>query len=396
MDSSAAVPISKSELIVPITDTIVNAQSSDGKKVNIDLTGEVIQSILEQENMKDTSERMTLYEVPNQNEIFGAFLTSKKMGVDIPKALLSKLVNSGNTLVTFASPMERRSIGETDSTVEHELNLDGSSQIAMLNLSEDNSEIPFSLAIYQDSEGERQSPELIEEMQSSLDFWRGIRNLSNELQQNPEQFVDSDPIEVMKERGLDMLVPVGGKKIQSIEFLEGLNDMERSAALDGLVAVSRSGTGADINTTSPQPAALPLVLVNVLANANAITNANANANANANVNANANATVNTNTGAIGLGAISSASTASLSIELEDNYASELIEEQFNELQLSEARRKALLKRALTDSDSIVERKEVENGLSLISNYSYKGIDFEVEALLRDDRLQITGVKSLNE
>ena len=185
---------------------------------------------------------------------------------------------------------------------------------------------------------------------SDLSFWRGIQNLGKEIQQDLAKFPNYNPIDIIKQRQLDLLVPMGDKQIQLTEVLESLNEIERNAVYDGIVAATSTGksnflaTQIDSNGASPSPLVpTPVVIINLVANANAIINANANATINANANANAN--INANTNVRGFGSTLEASDNSLvstfSVDLKENYASEMIEKELNDLQLSEPRRKAL-------------------------------------------------------
>jgi len=150
--------------------------------------------------------------------------------------------------------------------------------------------------------------------------------------------------------------------------LENLSNNERKATLASLIEIS---TIPDFER--------PAVMTPI---ANANVGANANANANANVNANANANVN------GMTAEESLIDMSTIVTLPSDYDASAFAKKMNEMKMNEPRQKALLKRALSDPDSLISARTAGDAEIRTAKYAFRGVVFEVEGLLRNNQLLI--------
>lgn len=211
--------------------------------------------------------------------------------------------------------------------------------------------------------------------ETNLQFWRGLSGLREKLQVDEDlrrQF-EQDPVGVLHGQGLDLRVVTDterGVPDTLAALLEGMSDIERKAVFDSLIAVSAVSQ-------------LDRVAV---ANANANANSDVNANVAANINAHANA--NTNSNSNGMETRDIISIDVLSVVLPGDFAQSELANRLDALQLNAARQSALLKRVVTDPDSLVESQRVDEGELRIAQYAYRGTVFQVEGLVRGRELVV--------
>ncbi len=201
-------------------------------------------------------------------------------------------------------------------------------------------------------------------------FWDALKSLNEELKTDRAvaRRFEEDPIRLLREKNVDIEVPMESGMVKFSNLLENLSNNERKATLASLIEIS---TIPDFER--------PAVMTPI---ANANVGANANANANANVNANANANVN------GMTAEESLIDMSTIVTLPSDYDASAFAKKMNEMKMNEPRQKALLKRALSDPDSLISARTAGDAEIRTAKYAFRGVVFEVEGLLRNNQLLI--------
>jgi hypothetical protein len=214
-------------------------------------------------------------------------------------------------------------------------------------------------------------------------FWTDLNTLRESLQQDPvlKQEFEREPLEVLKRRGLDVEVtlPQGNSQVKGSlsKLFENLTKDEQKVTIESLIELSRT---PDLGRVA---AVTPVANANAGANANVVANVNAGANANAAANAN----VNTN----GMAARDLLSEVAGQLRLPMNFQSSVFASKLQELQLNEARQVALVKRALTNPDSLVKSSQTPGGEQRVVRYSFRGLVFEIEALVRGQEFIVQNV-----
>ena len=204
-----------------------------------------------------------------------------------------------------------------------------------------------------------------------------------------------------------------------------MSQQERSACIAALGTIS----GIDLPTNLARPL-LPLAIANanLAANVNAAANhealantaaasnvigaANANTAANANVNTSGDHPGDDGPGDDGPGgdhgdggdhgggggeaeaATVTRHLASLGVQLPESFSGSDFARKMNDLQIIPARQQALLKRALTDDDSVYERTQTDLGEYRKARYSFRGLVFDVAGIVSPKALTVLEVNLL--
>lgn len=202
-------------------------------------------------------------------------------------------------------------------------------------------------------------------------IWTALADLGDRLRTDPklaEKFA-SDPGSVLAAEDLDVEMPrVGAQGSQRLsEVLESLSVPQRRAALEALGSIGQSGM-------IPDPGQ---VMINANANVNVNINANANTNVNVNIEVNVNGRALQDPGAL----VTKVDVAGLQL------ANDLTS-RFGNMQLSEARQRALFKLALTDPSLVQDA----TGNARRGAISFRGTTVEVEGRLEGENLIVTGAK----
>lgn len=212
-------------------------------------------------------------------------------------------------------------------------------------------------------------------------FWENLRSLVNEVNRDDrarDLFLEN-PGRFIQERHLDIGVPVemveNADTIPLSEMLDNFARNEREAVLDAFSSVSSMRLGADIGRVA---IAVPIANVNVAANHNVAANTSSAANAVAA----ANALAVSNTVGATVAPHDLARPGMLSaVRVEPDAIDAKLVEFFERMKLNQGRQQALLKRALLDSDQVVERGP---GGIRRARFMFRGTPFEVEGVVGED------------
>jgi hypothetical protein len=234
-------------------------------------------------------------------------------------------------------------------------------------------------------------PENQPDREQSLRYWQTLRELTQQIRADrsvEEDFLRS-PGNILRERGLDILIPddqdPDAPGHSFAQMLDNMSAAERQATLQALEVAA--GERFDPGRVA---IAVPIANVNVAANHNVAANSSSAANAVAVSNALA---VQNTAGATlsGLDLVRPGITAT--VNLAADAIEPAVEQRFQELQLNEARQKALLKRTLLDSDSIIRSEIDAEGLDVRSvRYVYRGNVLEIEGRVGPETIDVTSVK----
>lgn len=218
------------------------------------------------------------------------------------------------------------------------------------------------------------------------EFWKNLRGLVEEVsrdEQARELFLQQ-PGRLIQERHLDIEVPVemveDAEKVRLSEVLDNFNANEREAVLDAFASVSSMRLGPDLGRNA---IAVPIANVNVAANHNVAANTSSAANAVAA--ANALATANTTGAAVAPHDLARPGVLS-PVRVEANALDANLVGFFDRMRLNEGRQRALMKRALLDSDSIVDADQ--SGVRR-ARFMFRGTPFEVEGVVGPDEVTVT-------
>jgi hypothetical protein len=212
-------------------------------------------------------------------------------------------------------------------------------------------------------------------------FWQNLRNLMEEVNRDDQVRSDfiEDPGSLIRVRNLDVDVPTemvaGAQSVKLSELLGNFSANEREAVLDAFAAVTSMRAGPDIGRNA---IAVPIANVNVAANHNVAANTSSAANAVAA--ANALATANTTGATVAPHELTRPGLLS-SVRLETDALDTKLVDFFDRMKLNEGRRQSLLKRALLDSDNIIESGP---GGVRRARFMFRGTPFEVEGVIGDD------------
>lgn len=255
--------------------------------------------------------------------------------------------------------------------------------------------------------------------EKSLAFWRVIKLVQLEIESNPEAMISlkASPAQFLRDRSLDVQIDAGSIGSETLSaLLENSSETERRAIVESLLSLvdrmappTRGQTQQKIRSDFD----LTLIVVNAIANANVFINSNAvqNANANANqlansiananqalnLNANANANTNATSNATGLGYDVDArgvpnSRNNITVELPEDYSSSEVCSKFRGLKLTEFRQRALLKRAVLDSQIFVDSSRQQLVTSQVYSYKYRDVALVINARFIELKLIIESVK----
>lgn len=231
--------------------------------------------------------------------------------------------------------------------------------------------------------------------QRSLEYWRSLVKLGEDLKAdaNFAQTFRADPASVLRDRGLDVDVPSStdpsGATALS-DLLDRMTPEERAATADAVTLVSNMDLEAEAHRVA---IVVPLANVNVVANHNVAANTSAAANAVAT--ANALAVQNTTGTAATESHVSSFVSTIVPVSLPEEFGSSEAAEAFGRLDLNESRQKALLKRAVTDDDSIIARRVTPGGEYRKARYAFRGTLFEVDAIVTEGDITVLNARVIN-
>jgi hypothetical protein len=255
---------------------------------------------------------------------------------------------------------------------------------------------------------------------ASIEYWSALQKLGRDLttdRELTEQF-RADPAKVIKQRNLDQPLKVPGRSATSFADLFGeMSEQERSASIAALKTIS----GIDLPNNLARPL-LPIAIANAnvvanvnaaanheaLANSAAASNLIAAANANTAANANANTSGDDGPGDDGPGdggdggdgggggefAAVRRPLSLASVQLPESFGGSDFARKMNELEIIPARQQALLKRALTDDDSVYERTQTDLGEYRKARYSFRGHVFDVVGVVTPKALTVLEVTLL--
>lgn len=233
---------------------------------------------------------------------------------------------------------------------------------------------------------------------TNLDFWRQMRALRSTLVSEPEerQRFDADPIKFLKEKYLDFPIQrnIDGSATTLSAVLESLGPTELKAVAQSLMEVHDIETSHSYDPTQPNSASPEiLVPVNILALVNVLIGVNVggvvNAGALANIDIAVNVLTAVNVAAHGLDdPLHSGHDTVMQVTLPEGHDAGELSVLFSKKHLNNARQKVLYKRVLLDPDSLISRQLIDGQELRISEYTYQGIRFRIEAALQGSTLLV--------
>jgi len=200
--------------------------------------------------------------------------------------------------------------------------------------------------------------------ETNLTFWEGLANLREKLKDDPVLLArfQKDPLVTLEESRIVLDMSISTREGQTIntlaEMFAQMTDMERRATVDSLIELS----------TMPE--------ARVVAGPNPLASANANALANSNPNTNA------------LAARELGTDPATTLVVPQDFERSELAHKLQQLRLNEFRQRALLKRVVTDPESLLEAKQVGHMQFRASRYIYRGIHFRVESVIRENEISI--------
>lgn len=207
------------------------------------------------------------------------------------------------------------------------------------------------------------------------ELWSALSKISVKLHDDAdfEAAFNKDPASALVSAGLDAEVPATeiSETVKLSSLLGKMSDIERRATLEAVTG-SRFDPGRVAAVT-------PIANANAGANANALANANANANANTNTN-----------GFSGAGIRGDL----IRVELGQSFRVSDIGTQLTKMRLSPARQSALVKSAFSDGNNVIKRTATANGELATAVVSFRGLVFEVEALLQAGEIAVQSAKAI--
>ncbi|ADZ70545.1 DUF5969 family protein [Polymorphum gilvum] len=213
-------------------------------------------------------------------------------------------------------------------------------------------------------------------MADEEELWIAIRSINDKIKNDAKfaEAFDKSPARALRGSNLDVMVPAtpNSRSSRLSTLLGRMTDIERRATIDAVVGSRLEGPGNVALAT-------PVANANVGANANAVANANANANANTNTN--------------GFAAVDIAGDL-VRVSLDQSFARSDLAKRLGALQLTEARQQALIKSVFADGSSVVDKKASALGEVQKAVGSFRGVSFEVEALVSGADIHVTGGRVL--
>lgn len=210
-------------------------------------------------------------------------------------------------------------------------------------------------------------------MADELELWKAMNAIAMRMHDDAdfEQQFSENPASALTKMGLDAEVPstATGETVKLSALFGKMSDIERRATIDAVIG-SRFDPGRVAVAT-------PVANANAAANANAVANANANANA------------NTNTNGFSAGGIRG---DLIHVELGPKFRDSELGVTFDKMRLSPARQAALVKSLFSDSSTIINRQRARKGEVQKAIGSYRGVSFEIEAVVEAGEIAVQGAK----
>lgn len=203
--------------------------------------------------------------------------------------------------------------------------------------------------------------------------WARVAKVMDSLSSNTADLKNftHDPSKFIVDKKIDLVLP-NNEKLSDV--VVGMSAAEIRATLDSIGSMSDRITAGRVAIATP------------------VANANAGANANALANANANANANTNTN--GFAATDQLGVRPDLVRITEDVMEQPFLDAASDMRLNMTRIQALLKRSLTDSDAVTVVRNTPAGELRVARSTFRGMTFEVEALMSAEDIKVLGVKKL--